>query len=100
MQVIIKDSCNEIYDIEYGYFEYPNLMELIVNTFYSEIGECKGRGLCGTCVVEIVDGNKNIAMDELEKYTLQVNEKEENHRLACQLLLDENINGSTFKIVD
>ena len=59
MQVTVIDSDQTTYQIVYKKHEYANLMELMVNTFYSEIGACRGKGLCGTCCVKIIDGKIN-----------------------------------------
>tara|TARA_B100000768_G_C11172307_1_gene329250 strand:- start:248 stop:424 length:177 start_codon:yes stop_codon:yes gene_type:complete len=58
-------------------------MDLIVNTYYLEIGECKGKGLCGTCIVEVLKERNNKALSEQEKHTLKVsNATGNNFRLA------------------
>ncbi|MDO5981083.1 2Fe-2S iron-sulfur cluster-binding protein [Flavivirga spongiicola] len=98
-QINIIDSYNEIYKIPYRQFEYPNLMELIIDNLYDDIGGCLGRGLCGTCHVELVSGSMNVPIHPSEKETLsKINSSNKNSRLACQIILDEKINNMTFKI--
>ena len=97
MVVNIIDINNKIHTLEYKRLEYPSLMELIINSYYTEIGECKGRGLCGTCIVEIIKGFDDQKIMELEKHTLKVNNATKNNRLACQISLDNKINGAVFK---
>lgn len=98
MNLTVLDSDNEIHHIAYVRLEYPSLMELISNTYYTEIGECKARGLCGTCIIEALAGYKEEAIGTQEKHTLEVNNAiEKKYRLACQILLDDKINGAFFK---
>lgn len=100
MEVTVIDIYEEIHKIPYRRYEYRSLMELIVNTYYSEIGECKGKGLCGTCIVEIIGEDINNSVSKEEHNTLKVNNKNyPQYRLACQLILDEKINNSIFKVV-
>ncbi len=97
----IIDAYNEVYKLSYRRFEYPNLMELIINNLYDDIGECLGRGLCGTCHVELVSDHViSEILDINEKETLsKLNNTGINSRLACQIILDEKINNMTFKII-
>ena len=99
-KVNIISTNNKLIEIPFRRFEYPNLMELIVNTYYEDIGECLGRGLCGTCHVKIISGTLKDTMDATETETLgNLNETGTDSRLACQIMLDEKINNMTFKIV-
>lgn len=98
--VNIIDTYNEVYKISYRQFEYPNLMELIIDNLYDDIGDCLGRGLCGTCHVKLVSGECNYKVYENEKLTLsKLYNTDESSRLACQIILDKNINHTTFKII-
>ena len=102
MQVTVIDTNEDRYQIDYKRWEYPNLMELITNTYYSEIGACRGRALCGTCIVKVID-RKDLkeVNSKQEKYTLIVNNSnEKEHRLSCQIVLDEQINGAVFRVMD
>ncbi len=53
---------------------------------YSGLDEkmnCQGNGLCGTCVVEIVEGQENLSpMTLRERFKLK--NQPENRRLSCQ----------------
>jgi 2Fe-2S ferredoxin len=75
-------------------------MELIVDTNFEDIGECLGRGLCGTCHVKLITDSLNDTIETVEKETLiKLNEYDTKSRLACQIMLDEKINNLTFKII-
>ena len=97
MIVNVIDLDNKIHTLEYKRLEYPSLMELIINSYYSEIGECKGRGLCGTCIVELIRGFEDQPVDTLEKNTLWAHNADKKNRLACQISLDYKTNGAVFK---
>ena len=98
--VNIITTNNKCVEIHFNRFEYPNLMELIVDTYYEDIGECLGRGLCGTCHVKLIEGSLNETRTVTEKEALnQVNYFDETSRLSCQIILDEKINNLTFKII-
>ena len=91
---------NSLVKIPFKLYEYPNLMELIIDTYYEDIGECLGRGLCGTCHVKIVSGALAISLESIEKTTLSnTYDAASNSRLACQIMLDSKINNMTFKII-
>tara|TARA_R110002050_G_scaffold275455_1_gene420221 strand:+ start:27103 stop:27420 length:318 start_codon:yes stop_codon:yes gene_type:complete len=86
--------------IPFKSYEYPNLMELIINTYYEDIGECLGRGLCGTCHVKIIKGVLENTSETSEKTTLsKIYNVDTNSRLACQIMLNSKINNLTFKII-
>ncbi|PKQ46269.1 2Fe-2S iron-sulfur cluster-binding protein [Confluentibacter flavum] len=99
-KVNIISTNNKRIEIPFKRFEYPNLMELIVDTYFEDIGECLGRGLCGTCHVKLQSGSINDRIEPVEKETLtNLYNSETNSRLACQIMLDEKINNMTFKII-
>ncbi|MGE5944685.1 MAG: 2Fe-2S iron-sulfur cluster-binding protein [Flavobacteriales bacterium] len=98
--VNIISTNNKQIEIPFKRFQYPNLMELIVDTYYEDMGECLGRGLCGTCHVKLQSGYINDRMEPVEKETLiNLYNSDTNSRLACQIMLDEKINNMTFKII-
>ena len=61
-----------------------------IYTFRGKMMNCGGYGLCGTCIVEIVEGMENLSpRTEVENRKLK--KKPETYRLACQTL----VNGPT-----
>ena len=101
MEVTVIDQYNEVHKMTYRHLEYPSLMELIINSYYSEIGECKGRGLCGTCIVEVVKGKLKSERLSGEMHILKVNGREHpKYRLACQLTLDIKLNNLIFREIE
>ena len=99
--VSIIDVFDEVHEISFSRHEYPNLMELIVNSYYEEIGDCKGRAWCGTChVKDLSKETISEIIDISEEDTLnKLDERDATSRLACQIMLTKNINNKTFKII-
>lgn len=81
--------------------EYRNLMMLIYDRVGPEdFGDCLGMGKCGTCLVQI-EGNENVLSfyDRNEATTLAKARLDKNSRLACQILIDENLNGAIITLM-
>ncbi len=94
-------SEDEEYVIETYTSEYRNLMALITDKIYVEdFGECKGMGRCGTCVIEIVKTkNELFSLDRNEEATLKkTGITYPKYRLACQILINEELKNSAFRI--
>ncbi|HYG37152.1 MAG TPA: 2Fe-2S iron-sulfur cluster-binding protein [Cytophagales bacterium] len=81
--------------------EYRNLMMLIYDQCYEDIGECKGIALCGTCHVQVLHSPTPLDnIDEQEKETLSnLYHRDEASRLSCQIMVDERINGLIVKVM-
>lgn len=97
--VNIIDTAGEQHSIEYNRGDFRNLMELIVNSIYEEIGDCKGRAWCGTCLVENIAGLYTEIKSITEQEKLNEFERTKPTRLSCQLILDEKLNGTTWRVV-
>ncbi len=79
---------------------YRNLMELIVNELFEEIGDCRGQAWCGTCHVEIVAGQLIDEQTGEEKNTLgHLGNTTSTSRLSCQIMVDELIDGMVFQLL-
>lgn len=81
---------------------YSNLMVLLKDKLYlDEFGECGGMGRCATCVIKTV-GIKGVSnkKERNEPTTLlKIGYTEENVRLACQLMITEDLNGATIELM-
>ncbi len=87
-------------EICFGRNSYRNLMELIVNELHEEIGDCRGRAWCGTCHVSIIEGQLADEQTDDEENTLGgLNNVTGSSRLACQIMLDEAIDGMVFQLL-
>ena len=76
-------------------------MMLILDKISPEdFGDCLGMGKCGTCLVE-TSGNANIltSYNRNEEATIAKAGINKNLRLACQILVDENIHGIRVEVL-
>jgi len=63
-------------------------------TFSGKMMNCGGYGQCGTCIVEIVEGEENLSpRTDVENRKLK--KKPPNYRLACQTLVNGPIGVKT-----
>ena len=83
--------------------EYRNLMMLLFDKIYLEdFGECKGMGRCGTCMIEIVESERQISyLGRNEEATMQkAGFMKSNQRLACQILVNEELKNATIRVLN
>jgi ferredoxin len=63
-------------------------------SFMGKMTNCGGNGQCGTCIVEVVEGMENLSpRTDFENRKLK--KKPENHRLACQALVQGAVSVKT-----
>lgn len=95
--IVIKISLDsKEYQLRTYEGEYPNLMMLLADQLYLEdFGECKGIGRCGTCHVYILNPSTNWLLKERNENTTlnKLWEHKDNSRLACQMLIDNSMDG-------
>jgi ferredoxin len=75
-----------------------SLMEILKASEYDVLATCGGMALCATCHVEVVKGAENLGGPndaELDMIDTLPNATE-NSRLACQIRLNERMNGARF----
>lgn len=96
------DSVGKEHRIETQEHEYNSLMELIVNELYEEIGDCKGRAWCGTCIVKQLKGipETELEKDETDLLSRYPNPENAPFRLSCQLEINDYLNNTSWEIVD
>lgn len=95
----IIDEFGERNTVQYIPLEHFNLMELVEDKLCEEWGDCKGRAMCGTCHVEVIDGSPG-ELEDYEQHTIDgLPNKTDTSRLACQVLTDRSIHNMTFKIL-
>lgn len=94
---------SEKYELETYAYEYRNLMSLLYDKIFIEgFGECRGMGRCGTCLVKITGSPKGLnTFNRNEESTLhKTGIATTNMHLACQVLVDENLENITVEIID
>lgn len=75
-------------------------MDLVLNELWEEWGDCKGRAMCGTCHIEILNGKGGDEMEPFEAQTLEdLPNKTARSRLACQITIDRSIHNMKFRIL-
>lgn len=95
------DELGNPHEVFYRINEYDNLMILLFDQLGEEWGDCRGCAWCGTCYIEINEGEINDVMDYKERNTLsKLPNKTLNSRLACQIPADEKLSGITFHILN
>ncbi|PZX53432.1 2Fe-2S ferredoxin [Algoriphagus ratkowskyi] len=96
------DTIGKIHEIVTQQKSYPSLMELIVNELLEDIGDCKGRIWCGTCIVKQVKGSATGPIDTEEANLLSEypNEDYASIRLSCQLEITSELEGTSWLVVD
>lgn len=83
--------------------EYRNLMHLITDKIFVEsFGDCKGMCRCGTCLVEVcgLQGDAAIMENNEAAIIRKLGAGNDNTRLACQLLIGEDLRHATIGIKD
>lgn len=63
-------------------------------TFMGKVMNCGGYGQCGTCIVEIVEGEENLS-PRTEVEARKLKRKPDSYRLACQTLVNGPITVNT-----
>jgi ferredoxin len=77
-----------------------SLMEVLKASDYPVLATCGGMALCATCHVEVLEGEDRLGEPndaELDMLDTLPNATSSS-RLACQLRLNEDMNGMVFKL--
>lgn len=77
-----------------------NLMEVLKASGYDILATCGGMALCATCLVRVLEGHDALpAISDAELDILDtLPAAHDDSRLACQLRVDETLEGALFKI--
>lgn len=77
------------------------MMLIYDNLYPDDFGDCLGMGKCGTCLIELLEyTNQPTFLDRNERTTVDKhNVNNKNIRLACQILIDENLDGLKIKLL-
>ncbi len=77
-----------------------SLMEVLKASDYSILATCGGIALCATCHVQVLKGLEDLPIagnDEMDMLDT-LHDAGFDSRLACQIRINENLNGMVFKI--
>ncbi|MBD2704516.1 2Fe-2S iron-sulfur cluster binding domain-containing protein [Spirosoma sp. BT702] len=77
-----------------------SLMEVLKASEYDILATCGGMALCATCHVKVLDGFDDLpsAQDAELDMLDTLPDADSDSRLACQIRVDERLNGATFRI--
>lgn len=99
--ILITVICEDgVYHLDTYNNEYRNLMMLILDKISPEdFGDCLGMGKCGTCLVEIFGNTSHLSSyNRNEEATIAKAGINTNLRLACQILVDDNLHESVIEL--
>ena len=77
-----------------------SLMEVLKASDYTILATCGGIALCATCHVQVLKGLEELPIagnDEMDMLDT-LHDAGFDSRLACQIRINENLNGMVFKI--
>ncbi len=100
INIIIEDRNGNIEPIEIPEGISLSLMEVLKASEYNVLATCGGMALCATCHVQVLEGQDQLGQpNDAELDMLDtLPDAEQNSRLACQIRVDESLNGCKFRI--
>ncbi|MBC7745883.1 MAG: 2Fe-2S iron-sulfur cluster binding domain-containing protein [Flavobacterium sp.] len=77
-----------------------SLMEVLKASDYNILATCGGLALCATCHVQVLEGLDNLPLPGNEEMDMldTLPDAGFDSRLACQIRINENLNGLVFRI--
>jgi ferredoxin len=96
----VKSSTGETQALELPDDINLSLMEVLKASEYPIAATCGGMALCATCHIEILEGSESIGAPndiELDMIDTLPNASSRS-RLACQIRLNENLNGAVIQL--
>ena len=100
INLTIEDRNGEQQTIEIPEDISLSLMEVLKASEYEVLATCGGMALCATCHVQVLQGFDDLipaGEDEMNMLDT-LPDAGFDSRLACQIRISENLNGSIFKI--
>jgi ferredoxin len=100
IHIRIEDRDGSVQTVEIPEDINLSLMEVLKASEYNILATCGGMALCATCHVEILSNGDNLrepSDDELDMLDT-LPDADTNSRLACQIRLDENLDGLYVRI--
>lgn len=93
-----RDGTRQLLEIPEGI--NLSLMEVLKASDYTILATCGGMALCATCHVQVLAGSQTLppAKDAELDMLDTLPDADSDSRLACQLRVDETLNGSIFRI--
>ncbi|UFH53152.1 2Fe-2S iron-sulfur cluster-binding protein [Spirosoma sp. KNUC1025] len=100
IQFTIEDRNGDRQPIEIPEGINLSLMEVLKASEYNILATCGGMALCATCHVQVLDGIEALpdAQDAELDMLDTLPDAESDSRLACQIRVDERLEGAIFRI--
>ncbi|MGB4774586.1 MAG: 2Fe-2S iron-sulfur cluster-binding protein [Daejeonella sp.] len=100
INIIIEDRNGEQKPIEIPEEINLNLMEVLKASDYNILATCGGMALCATCHVQVLKGLDDLPLPGNEEMDMldTLPDAGFDSRLACQIRMNENLNGMVFRI--
>src|SRR5437879_372051 len=77
-----------------------NLMEVLKASDYDILATCGGMALCATCMVQVLEGAEQLPASRDQELDMldTMPHSDDKSRLACQIAVNEQLEGCVFKI--
>ncbi|MCL4641192.1 MULTISPECIES: 2Fe-2S iron-sulfur cluster-binding protein [Olivibacter] len=100
IHITVEDRTGSVETIEIPEDINLSLMEVLKASEYNILATCGGMALCATCHVEVLSGMEQLheASDDELNMLDTLPDADENSRLACQIRLNEQLDGLHIKI--
>jgi len=100
INIIIEDRDGTRKPVEIPEEISLSLMEVLKASDYNILATCGGIALCATCHVQVLKGLDELPTAGNEEMDMldTLPDAGFDSRLACQIRMDENLNGMIFKI--
>lgn len=77
-----------------------NLMEVLKASEYDILATCGGMALCATCMIQVLEGAEQLPSPHDQELDMldTMPSSDDKSRLACQIAVNEDLEGCVFKI--
>lgn len=100
INITVEDRNGEQQPIEIPEEISLSLMEVLKASDYNILATCGGLALCATCHVQVLEGLDELPPPGDEEMDMldTLHDAGSDSRLACQLRINESMNGAVFRI--
>jgi ferredoxin len=100
INITVEDRNGERRPVEIPEDINLSLMEVLKASEYNVLATCGGMALCATCHIQVLEGQDHLpAAGDMEMDMLDtLPDAGSDSRLACQIRVNESLNGMVIKI--
>ncbi|WP_220399756.1 2Fe-2S iron-sulfur cluster-binding protein [Filimonas effusa] len=101
INITVEDRNGERQQLEIPDDISLSLMEVLKASEYHILATCGGMALCATCHVQVLEGGERLgnANDQELDMLDTLPDAGSDSRLACQLRIDQSMDGAVFRIL-